>query len=268
MDFRKKVVLITGASAGIGKQLAIELARRGATIVGCGRSHERLQGALSELKSLSPASSMHACDVGSHEQVREMIRKVLGDLGQIDVLVNNAGIGFYRNFADSSVDSIEAVARTNFYGAIYCIKEVLPSMIERRSGHIVNVASLAGKIGTPNMAPYCASKFALVGLSESLYHELRPLGIHVSLICPGAVRTEMPLFLEEVAAGVWIPEFALLEPAGVSRAIIRAIEKKRFEVILPFWFTLVCGVKALVPNIFHRASHHVLRFRAKPRGKL
>lgn len=257
MDFKDQVVLITGVSSGIGKQLAIDLAARGAIVVGCGRSEENLQKTLLEMRLKGPSSTVHVCDVGRAEQVKGMVQRVLSDHGRIDILINNAGFGFYQNFVDTPLDSIEAMMRTNFLGAVYCTKEVLPSMIARRHGHIVNISSVAGKIGNPKMAAYSATKFALIGLTESLYHELRPLGIQVSVICPGPVRTKMRLLFDQMAPGA--PEFLVLKPEVVSQVIIRTIRRKRFEAIIPFWLALACFFKALAPNLFRVVSYHTLR---------
>jgi short-subunit dehydrogenase len=211
------------------------------------------------VKRTSPSSAVHVCDVSDHRQVKAMVAEVLSQFGKIDILINNAGFGIYGSFVDSPLDSMEAVLRTNFLGAVHCAKEVLPSMIERRSGCIVNIASVAGKIGTPNMSSYCASKFALIGLSECLYHELRPFGIHVSVICPGPVRTKMQLLIDQLAAGVRMPEFSVLKTEAVSQAIIRSILKEKFEVVIPLWLALACFFKALLPNVFRAVAYHVLR---------
>lgn len=264
MDFKNQVVLITGASSGIGRQLAIDLAAREAIVIGCGRSLERLQETLREMRRFSPSSDVHLCDVSDPEQVRAMVRRILSDHGKIDILINNAGFGLYQSFVNSPLQAIEEIVRTNYLGAVHCIKEVLPAMVERRSGHIVNISSVAGKIGTPNMASYCASKFALNGLSESLYHELRGSGIHVSVVCPGPVRTKMRLLIDHSASGVWIPEFLILKTEDVSRTVIRAIEKRRFQVIIPFWLSLTCFFKGLMPNLFRHLSYWVLRLRSSP----
>lgn len=261
MDFKNQVVLITGASSGIGQRLAIDLAARGAIVVGCARSRERLQETEQEIKRYNPSCSVQVCDVSDPQQVKQTVESALAQFGRIDILINNAGFGLYKSFADSPLDSIEAVLRTNFLGAVHCIKEILPSMIARRSGHIVNIASGAGKIGTPNMAAYCASKFAMIGLSESIYHELRPWGIQVSVISPGPVRTKMQLLFDQLAAGVWTPEFLVLKTEEVSRAVIRAIEKQRFEAVIPLWLALVCRFKAVFPTIFRALSYHMLRLR-------
>lgn len=262
MKFKDQVVLITGASSGIGQRLAIDLAARGATVVGCGRSRERLEETLAKMKRTSPASAVYVCDVGDYKQVKNLIHYVLSEFGKIDILINNAGIGIYKAFADSPLDAIEKIVRTNFLGTVYCTKEALPSMVERRSGHIVNISSVAGKIGTPNMASYCATKFALIGLTESLYHELRPLGIRVSVVCPGPVRTKMQLMFDQLAAGVWTPEFLVLNSETVSKAVIRAIRKEKFEVVIPIWLSFACFLKALMPNLFRVLAYRVLRLRS------
>lgn len=265
MKFKDQVVLITGASSGIGKQLAIDLAARGATVVGCGRSEEHLQETLLEMRSKSPSSTVYVCDVGRPEQVKGMVQRVLSDHGRIDILINNAGFGLYQNFVDTPLDFIEAMMRTNFLGAVYCTKEVLPSMIARRHGHIVNISSVAGKIGNPKMAAYSASKFALIGLTESLYHELRPLGIQVSVICPGPVRTKTRLLFDQLAS--WAPQFLVLKTEAVSRAVIRCLQKKKFQVVIPPWLALACFLKGVMPNIFRLVSYRVLRLLYLPQTR-
>jgi short-subunit dehydrogenase len=190
MSFEKKIVLITGASTGIGRSLAIDFAKLGAVVIGCGRSKERLDQTLNEIRSANPSSTMIPCDVGNREQVQSMMAKVLEQFGRIDILINNAGIGMRKPFVETSLETVEEIMRTNYLGMIYCTHAVLPSMIARRSGHIVNISSVAGIAGFLNIAAYCASKFAMNGFSESLYHEIKPHGIHVSVICPGRVRTD------------------------------------------------------------------------------
>ncbi len=265
MDFKDQVVLITGVSSGIGQRLAIDLAARGATVVGCGRSQERLQETLLEMRRTSPSSTVVVCDVSDHGQVKEMVRRVLSEFGKIDILINNAGFGLYQSFVDIPLESVEGMVHTNFFGAVYCTKAVLPSMLEKRSGYIVNISSVAGMIGTPNMASYCATKFALIGLSESLYHELRPRGIHVSVICPGPVRTKMRLLFDRMAPGA--PGFLVLKPEEVSRAVIRSIQKEKFRVVIPFWLALACFIKGFMPNLFRLVSYQALRLRSARKTK-
>lgn len=258
MDFKDRVIFISGASNGIGKQLAIDLAARGAVVVGCGRSRDRLVETLKEVRKLSPKSLMIACDIGDAEQVQGMMKKVLADFGGIDILINNAGIGMRRPFVDTPLETIEAIMRTNYLGAVYCAHEVLPAMIARGSGHIVNISSGAGIIGTLNMGGYCASKFAMNGWSESLYHELKPLGVNVSLVCPGPVSTQFNSEFRNTEPKS--PPQLFIGAEAVSQAVLRAIEKNQFEVIMPRWLALMCAIKRFAPGLFRAMAQR--RFRS------
>jgi hypothetical protein len=257
MDFADRIILITGASDGIGKQLACDFAARRAIVVGCGRSIPRLKETLKEVRHTSPASAMIGCDVSDAEQVRGMIAKIVGDYGQIDILINNAGIGMRRPFVETSLETIEAITRTNYLGAVYCAHAVLPAMIARGRGHLVNISSVAGLIGTLNMSAYCASKFALNGWSESLYHELKPLGIHVSIVCPGAVATNFARDFRDSAPKS--PPHWVVSPDAVSRAVMRVLDSKRFEVVLPRRSALLAVLRRHAPNLFRALAQRKFR---------
>jgi uncharacterized protein len=257
MNFLNRVIVITGASSGIGRQLAMDFAARGAIVVGCGRSIVKLKEALKEIRHTSPRSTMIGCDVSDAEQVRGMMKKILADYGQIDILVNNAGIGMRKAFIETSLETVEQLMRTNYLGAVYCTHEALPSMIARRIGHIVNISSAAGKIGTLNMAAYCGSKFALNGWSESLYHELKPLGIKVSVICPGPVQTDFNRdFCDSEPKA---PPAMVVTTDAVCREVIKAIESDKFEVVMPRSLALICFVARLMPGWFRALAQR--RFR-------
>ena len=257
MTFQNQVVLITGASNGIGRCLAIDLAARGAVIIGCGRSPERLQALSVELQRTNPLSAAVQCDVSKLDHVREMIAAVLSKFGRIDILINNAGIGMRKPFAETPIEVIEDLIRTNYLGAVYCTHEALPSMIARGSGHIVNISSAGGIIGTPNIAGYCASKFAMNGLSEGLYYELAPRGINVSVICPGPVRTDFNKSFADMPPKS--PASLIVSPEFVSAAVIKAIEQKRFETVLPRSLVLICWLKRIAPNLFRAVARHSFR---------
>lgn len=257
MNYTNQVVLITGASSGIGRCLAIDFAKRGAIVVGCGRSKERLDQTLSELRVTSPSSRIIPCDVGDHEQVQGMVAEVLGDFGHIDILINNAGMGMRGPFAETPLDVIEKVMRTNYLGMVYCTHAALPSMIARGAGHIVNISSVAGKIGTPNLSGYCASKFAMNGFSESLYYELKPLGIQITAICPGPVRTGFSQGFANIRPKS--PGFLMLEPENVSRLVIRAIDAKKFEIVMPLSLSLICRVARMAPGLFRAIALRAFR---------
>lgn len=257
MDFKDQVIMVTGASNGIGRRLAIDLAARGAIVAGCGRSIERLRDTLKEVRRASPSSVMIGCDISDAEQVHGMVAKIVGDYGKIDVLVNNAGIGMRKPFRETDLKTIEDIMRVNYLGAVYCTKAVLPSMIAKRAGHIVNVSSGAGLIGTLNMSAYCASKFALNGWSESLYHELKPLGIHVAIVCPGPVATEFSKDFRESEPKS--PPNLVVSAEAVAQAVIAAIQNKRFEIVLPRWLAFMSSLKRHLPNVFRALAHR--RFR-------
>lgn len=248
MDFKDQVIMITGASSGIGKQLALDLAARGAIVAGCGRSIERLRDTLKEARRASPSSAMIGCDVSDAEQVQGMVAKIVADFGKIDVLINNAGVGMRKPFIETDLKTIEEIIRVNYLGAVYCTKAVLPHMIARRTGHIVNLSSGAGLIGTLNMAAYCASKFAMNGWSESLYYELKPLGIDLSIVCPGPVQTEFNHDFRDSE-----PKAApnlIVSTEAVAHAVIKVLENKRFEVVLPRWLALMSSLRRHLPKFF------------------
>jgi len=175
-----KVVLITGASRGIGHALACELAGRGHRVYGAARSD--CDGA-----PFIPLS----LDVTSAGSAQEAVANIIDKEGKIDVLVNNAGSSFSGPVEEVSTDTARRIFETNYMGIVNMVKAVLPNMRKRESGDIVNIGSAGGKIGVPFQSHYTASKFAVEGLSESLYYELRPFGVRVLLIEPGDVGTEI-----------------------------------------------------------------------------
>jgi short-subunit dehydrogenase len=265
MNFTDRVILITGASDGIGKRLALDLAARGAVIIGCGRSEERLGAVLTELQCISPRSITIKCDVSSREEVRAMVGKVLAAYDAVDILINNAGIGMRKPFVETPLETIEELMRTNYLGTVYCTHEVLPSMLARGRGHIVNISSVAGHIGTLNMAGYCASKFAINGFSESLYPELKPRGIAVSVVCPGPVKTAFNRSFAQTSPKS--PQRMIITPESVSQTVMTIIENKRFEMITPRSFALICGIKRFMPGLFRAISSRLFRSHVFPREK-
>ena len=231
MDFKDKNILITGASSGIGKQTAIEFAKLGANIILIARRKEKLDEVEKELKKFNILTLVCPCDVSDKTQVKEMSKTVLEKFGSVDVLVNNAGFAIYGYVKDLSVDEIESQMETNYFGMMYCIKNFLPSMLEKKSGHIVNVASVAASFGLPGIASYCASKFAMLGFSEGLKHELNGTGIGITVVSPIMVRTEFfdhPSFEK-------MPKYSptSLSSKTVAKAILKAANSPRLEIIVP-----------------------------------
>ena len=231
MDFKNKTVLITGASSGIGKQTAVEFAKLGANIILVARRKEKLDALANELEKFNVITFVCQCDVSNKEQVKEMSKTVLEKFDSIDVLVNNAGFAIYGSVKDLSIDEIESQMETNYFGMMYCIKNFLPSMLDKKSGHIVNVASVAASFGLPGIASYCASKFAMLGFSEGLKHELHGTGVGVTVVSPIMVRTDFfdhPSFEK-------MPKYSptSLSSKTVAKAILKAANSPRLEIIVP-----------------------------------
>jgi len=171
------------------------------------------------------------CDVSDKLQVEKMSKLVLEKYGSIDILVNNAGFAIYGSVFDLTTEEIESQMATNYFGMIYCIKNFLPSMIQKKSGHIVNVASVAASFGLPGIVSYCASKFAMLGFSEGLKHELKGTGVGITVVSPIMVRTNFfdhPSFKK-------MPKYSSLSLSDktVTKAILRAANSPRLEIIVP-----------------------------------
>ena len=231
MGFKNKVILITGASSGIGRATAIEFAKLGANIVLVARKKDKLEKVADELKKFSISTLICQCDVSKKDQVKEMSKTVLEKFDTVDVLINNAGFAIYGSVYDLTIDEIESQMETNYFGMIYCIKNFLPSMISKKSGHIVNVASVAASFGLPGIASYCASKFAMLGFSEGLKHELKDTGIGITVVSPIMVRTS---FFDHTSFEK-MPKYSptSLSSETVAKTIVKAANSPRLEIIVP-----------------------------------
>ena len=190
-NIRGQVAVITGGGRGIGAAIASELAQAGARCVVCGRTEAPLQQVAAEISRAGGTCEAMTCDVTDLASVEKLARDVESRFGRTDILVNNAGIGGPGGpLHQMPPDAWDKVMNTNLRGVFYCIRAFAPMMIRARSGHIVNISSLAGKNALPNAATYSASKWALNGLTYSVAEELRAHNIRVSVVCPGSVHTE------------------------------------------------------------------------------
>lgn len=185
-----KVVLITGSSSGIGRMTALALANTGARLALVARRTDRLAAVQEEVGARGGAAEMFPCDVTVPGAMEVVVRGCVDRYGRIDVLVNNAGAGFFAAIEQTTAEDLDQILAVNLKGTFHGIRAALPVMRRQGAGHIVNVASTAGRRGSPYVGAYCASKFAVVGLTESLRTELAGSGIRVSLFCPGATQTE------------------------------------------------------------------------------
>jgi len=184
-----KTCIVTGANSGIGRSTAITLAKNGYTVFATMRSLERGEKLREVAQELNLEIKEVELDVSDTDSVNQGINEILEQTDQIDVLINNAGVGSNAVIEDVNIESDKSVFETNFWGVVRCIQAVLPTMRQQKCGHIIQVSSIAGRVGLPAQPIYSASKWAVEGLSENLAHDLSSFGIRVSIIEPGVTRT-------------------------------------------------------------------------------
>ncbi len=229
--------------------MAKMLAERGAIPVLTGRN-------ISKLKEISAAikgkSSFYQMDVTDNEQVKRTVEAVIAEYGKIDVLLNNAGYGKFENFMSMNVESFEQMMDTNYLGIVRCTKAVVPHMVKQGNGHIVNIASLAGKIGTAKSTSYTATKHAVLGFTNALRMELREQGIQVSAVNPGPIDT--PFFSLADPSGSYVKNvnWFMMKPEYVVKKIIRLIERRKAELDLPNTAALGIKLYQLLPRTIDR----------------
>ncbi len=198
-----KIVIVTGASRGIGLSVSRLLAQEGARVVLVARDQKALEKAGSLIKTEGGAALSIPADIRQESDVNQLILHVMEHYGRIDILINNAGVLAYGPVVSAKVEDWDMVIDTNLKGAFFCSREVLPIMLRQGSGQIINMASGAGESGFPNLAIYCASKFGLIGFSKALAREVASHNIKISTLCPGYVDTGMlDLFPEDFLKNV------------------------------------------------------------------
>ncbi len=239
--------LVTGASSGIGRGLALRLAHEGARVALVARRVRELEALAHEIARAGGEALVLPCDVSDRAQATAVAERALAEFGGIDILVNNAGYGHHRPFLEWPLEDIERMMRVNYFGTLYFTKALLPRMVERRRGWLVFVASVAGKIAVPDESAYVASKFALVGLGESLSFELEPAGVHVLNVCPGTIRTDF-FDAEALERMPRIAKRIMIGPEPLTDAIMKALHRGRHELVFPRFIVLGSIVRAIAPG--------------------
>ncbi len=257
-----KSALVTGASSGIGAATAMALARRGCRVVLGARRMDRLQALAREITETLPGTEALALllDVTQPDEVEAAVQRTVELFGGIDLLVNNAGVGrmdwLERLDAEQGVRDQVAV---NLLGAIYAARSALPAMMHQRSGHIINMGSMAGFLGSPMYSVYSASKFGLRGFSDALRREVSPWGIHVSVVHPGGVRSEFGRGTGSVSRRLpRTPRWLALTPEAVGEAVARLAARPRRSVVLPPVMLPLIWVNAIFPGLVDRLAAAVL----------
>ncbi|MFD1774000.1 SDR family oxidoreductase [Paenibacillus rhizophilus] len=226
-DIQDRIVIITGASSGIGEATAKELASKGAKVILAARREDRLQKLQQEIESSGGQAVYKVTDVASHEQMEELAAYALKEFGKIDVMVNNAGVMPLSPVHEKKIHEWDAMIDINIKGVLYGIAAVLPSMRERKEGHIINVSSIAGHLVFPASAVYSGTKFAVRAITEGLRIEECGNNIRTTIISPGSIATELTQAISgsELKAAIIEETKIAIEPASIARAIGFAIEQ-------------------------------------------
>jgi short-subunit dehydrogenase len=275
MDLRGQVVVITGSSRGLGFAMAQEFARKGARLVICARNEGDLEKARRALVDQGAQVLAVPCDIRDREQAQHLIDQATARFGRVDVLVNNAGTIMTGPIWDQTLQDLEEAMEIMFWGTVYTTMAVLPQMYERKSGRVVNITSVGGKVSVPHLLPYCSAKFAAVGFSEGLHAELDKDGITVTTVVPGLMRTGShvnALFKgRHRAEYTWFTLGASLPVTAMSarraaRQIVRAAQRGDPEIMLGLETQVLARLAGLFPGMTARALSLVNRLLPKEGG--
>jgi len=258
IDLNGKAVVITGGSRGLGLVMAREFLAKGARVALCARDEAELDRAAADLRRRAGDVLALPCDVTDQAQVEQTVRQVESRLGRIDILVNNAGTISVGPLEVMNVGDYEEAMRTHFWGPLYTTLAALPGMRRRGGGRIVNISSIGGKVAVPHLVPYCASKFALTGLSEGMRAELKKDNIYVTTVCPGLMRTGSPP--NAFFKGQHRAEYTLfklsdstpltaMDASRAARRIVLACQRGESEVILSVQAKIAAKFHGLFPGV-------------------
>lgn len=254
------VAIITGASSGIGEACGRLFAREGYRVVLAARRIERLRVIEEEIRSDGGTALAVQTDVSRLEDLENMVITTLAEFDRIDILINSAGIGKLTWFDEQSLVDIQTQIDVNIRGVLWASRLVVPHMMERKQGHIINISSVAGFVAPPTYTTYGTSKFAVRGFTEALRSELKPWGIQVAGIYPGAVNTDF-----DKQAGVsWetdktTPNWLLLQPEEVARSVLRVVKRHSPQRVIPRVMHLSIWLNAHMPRLVRLAYRRLFR---------
>ena len=222
-NLKGQKAIITGGGSGLGKATALAFAKEGIDVAITGRNEKNLQETVAELKALGVNATYSKFDVGNHQAVKSRIEAIIKEFGSLDILVNNAGIAAFGTFLEMSPEDWQAMIQTNVMGMYYVTREVLPHLIKNNQGDIFNVSSTAGINGNAGTSAYSASKFAVIGLSESLMKEVRKNNIRVCTLTPSTIASQMSLDLGITDGNTE----KVLQPEDFAELIVSALQLPR-----------------------------------------
>lgn len=263
IDLCGAVCIVTGASSGIGRTTALAFAREGAHVVLAARRTTLLERVAAEVRAHGVEALVITTDVSRSEDIDRVVRDTLGRFGRIDVLVNNAGFGFSATLEDTPERVLRDLLDVNYIAAFNLTRLVLPHMRARRSGHIVNVASIVGKISFPFHGAYAASKFAMIAMTEALRSELGGSGVTATVVLPASTRTEFFDAQGHVGDHVSGPTGPIQSPERVARAIVRSVRRPTPEVNLMPPMRIAYGIHGFFPALRDIAGRIFYRYRTR-----
>lgn len=255
MNLNGRIAIVTGASSGIGAATALALAGAGCRLAIAARRHAELDQVAAQCRELGAECITIRTDVRVREDCVELVRRATAELGPPDILVNNAGFAIFDTIAEANPDDIRSMLDTNYLGAVNCVQAVLPGMLARNRGTIVNVASIVGIMGFSGMGAYCATKFALLGFTEALRDEVIDRGIRVSAVCPGTTDTEFFVTAQKGKAPAAERLILAVPATRVARAVMRAIRGGKARLIVPW----PAGAYMRFKEIFPVTAHWLMR---------
>jgi short-subunit dehydrogenase len=258
-----KRALVTGASSGIGATLARDLARRGATVGICARREKRLREVLADCLEVSPGSRMWVVDLSELGQVDGLGRRAEEELGGVDILVNNAGMPKRRHVSALTPEVVDQVMALNYLSPVRLTLSLLPGMMARNEGHIVNISSVAARLSPPGEAAYAASKAALTAWSESMAVDLWDTGVRMHVVNPGIIDTELFGLPDNDPL---IADIEALPPQVVADAIAEQLDSDIFEIYVPDWFSAIAAEKAKNVGQFLGGTADFVRQQKAARG--
>ncbi len=251
ISLRDNVVLIAGASSGFGADAARLFAREGCLVALTARRLDRLNALAEEIRAAGGRAAVFPLDVTDQTQIERVVQEIIAQCGRIDILFNNAGLGRLDWLEALSPEEIDVQIEVNLRGAIQMARAVLPHMLRRRSGHIINMVSVAGRIAAPLYSVYAATKFGLRAFTDALRREVAPFGVRISGIYPGGASTEFGLHAGESIARqrMRFPSWVHMPSLYVARKVVALAKRPRRAVIIPWWMVPILWLDAHFPAL-------------------
>jgi uncharacterized protein len=260
MKLQDKVAVITGASMGIGEEIAKLFAREGAKLVLCSRDLARVEAARQRIGAGENAIAV-ACDVSRRDQVDALVHAAMTSFGRIDILINNAGFGLNDSLAELDMEQCRQLFETNLFGAMECMQAVIPIMRRQGGGDIVNVSSVAGHIATPYMSVYAASKHGMQAMGRAARMELQRHNINVLMVSPGYIATDFSKNMLKGKSGQRVAGSMKYSATAevVANATLRGLLNRKREVVVPWFYWIAIKFYENFPGLFERLIRKALR---------